>query len=204
MDLAKIGKFIQECRKAKNLTQVQLAIKIGVSEKTVSKWECGNGFPDTTLILPLCEVLGISANELLSGKLLKSESEYKCEAETNIVNLRKEQEKTAKFLLVLEYVIAIFSTILLITFCFFAGLVLMPNYLRIILIGVGCLSCVIGFYFCMVIERDAGFYECKHCHHKYIPTYKQIYLSMHYGRTRYMECPECKKKSWQKKTINKD
>ena len=77
MDLIKIGKFIQQQRKEKNLTQVQLAQKIGVSEKTISKWECGNGFPDTTLMLPLCSALSISANELLSGKLINENDEYK-------------------------------------------------------------------------------------------------------------------------------
>ena len=73
MDLIVTGKFIKEQRKAKGLTQLQLAEKIGVSEKTISKWECGNGFPDTTLMLPLCSALGISANELLSGKILSTD-----------------------------------------------------------------------------------------------------------------------------------
>ena len=68
MDLKVIGEFIKQQRKAKGLTQVELAEKLLVSEKTISKWECGNGFPDTSLILPLCKELDISANELLSGK----------------------------------------------------------------------------------------------------------------------------------------
>ena len=87
MDLAKTGKFIQERRRLKNLTQVQLAVKIGVSEKTISKWECGNGFPDTTLMIPLCKELEITANELLSGKLLPNENEYKEIAEKNLLIL---------------------------------------------------------------------------------------------------------------------
>ena len=73
MDLGIIGKFIQERRKAKKLTQVQLSEILEVSEKTISKWESGRGFPDTTLILPLCKVLDITANELLSGKLLPTD-----------------------------------------------------------------------------------------------------------------------------------
>ena len=80
MDTIKIGKFIQEQRKLKNLTQLQLAIKIGVSEKTISKWECGKGMPDASLMLPLCKSLNISANELLSGEKL-SNNEYKDKAE---------------------------------------------------------------------------------------------------------------------------
>ena len=67
MDLLKTGKFIADRRKQKKLTQAELANIIGISEKTVSKWECGNGFPDTSLMLPLCEALDISANGLLSG-----------------------------------------------------------------------------------------------------------------------------------------
>ena len=70
MDLKETGLCIKEQRKNKNLTQAELAEKLNVSEKTVSKWECGNGFPDTSIMLPLCEVLEISANELLSGKKL--------------------------------------------------------------------------------------------------------------------------------------
>ena len=75
MDLMQIGKFIAERRKFKKLTQSELAKKMNISEKTVSKWECGYGFPDTSLILPLCNALDITANELLSGKLL-SEGSY--------------------------------------------------------------------------------------------------------------------------------
>ena len=77
MDLLKVGKFISEKRKEKKLTQLELAQKLNISEKTVSKWECGKGFPDTSLILPLCEVLDLNANELLSGKTIKDDKEYK-------------------------------------------------------------------------------------------------------------------------------
>ena len=77
MDLSVTGKFISERRKEKGLTQVKLAEKLNVSEKTISKWECGKGFPDTTLILPLCEILENSANELLSAKLLPTDKEYR-------------------------------------------------------------------------------------------------------------------------------
>lgn len=86
MNLIKTGKFIAEIRKSKKLTQVMLAEKLNVSEKTISKWECGNGFPDTSLILPLCEQLDISANELLSAKKL-DEKNYKINAEENLVEL---------------------------------------------------------------------------------------------------------------------
>ena len=82
MDQKKIGLFIKECRREVNITQQELADKLGVSFKTVSKWECGNGLPDVSLMLPLCNELKISVNELLSSKRLPNE-EYKNKAEEN-------------------------------------------------------------------------------------------------------------------------
>ena len=111
MDLKLTGAFIKEQRKAKNLTQAELAQKLMVSEKTVSKWECGNGFPDTTLMLPLCEALNISANELLSAKRL-DEKEYKKEAESNLVLLQTQKEMSDKLALATEWVLGIISTII--------------------------------------------------------------------------------------------
>lgn len=67
MDQIKTGKFISSLRKEKGLTQMMLADCLGISDKTVSKWECGAGLPDVSLMLPLCEVLEISVNELLTG-----------------------------------------------------------------------------------------------------------------------------------------
>lgn len=200
MDLAVIGKFIKERRKAKNLTQAQLAQKLFVSEKTISKWECGNGFPDTTLMLPLCKVLGISANELLSGKLLE-ESEYKDRAEQNLVTLQSINQRNVKLLLTVELVLGLLSVIVLLIPIIIAGYVDIPTLEKVLIIVAGALLCFVGFYFCMIVEKDAGLYECKHCHHKYVPTFKSILWSMHMGRTRHMKCPNCGKKSWQHKVI---
>ena len=200
MDLKIIGEFIKTQRKAKKLTQIQLAEKLLVSEKTISKWECGNGFPDTSLMLPLCKELDISANELLSGKRLTSE-EYQKQAENNLLTLKSQQEQSHKFLLTLESVLGYMSSITFIILIFVASFVNLPTWVRIILIVIGFIHIVIGIHFCLTIEKDAGYYECQHCHNKYIPTYKQVMFSMHHGRTRYMKCPKCQKKSWQKKVI---
>ncbi len=200
MDLQATGKFIKERRKAKGLTQSKLAEQLGVSEKTISKWECGNGFPDVSLMLPLCEVLEISANELLSGKILAID-EYKQQAEENLIKLKSEQERGHKFLLTLENVLGYMACVLCFTLIFVAAFVDLPIWARILLIVVGLIHLVVAIHFCLVIERDAGYYECQHCHNKYIPTYKQVLFAMHYGRTRYMKCPNCNKKSWQKKVI---
>ena len=91
MDQLKSGRFLAACRKEKDLTQRQLAEILHVSDKTVSKWETGKGLPEAQLMLPLCEALGISVNELLSGERL-TETEYQRKAEENMVNLIEGQK----------------------------------------------------------------------------------------------------------------
>lgn len=203
MDLRITGKFIQERRKAKKLTQVQLAEKLNVSEKTISKWECGNGFPDTTLMLPLCEVLEISANELLCGKVLSKE-EYKSNADKNIVTLKTTNERLSKLLLKCEWIIGILSVIIILVGSIIASYINIPEIWRILIVVGSVLLSLPLILFAILIEKDAGFYECEHCHHKYIPTWKAVLWSPHMGRTRKMKCPKCGKKTWNKKTTNND
>jgi len=95
MDNEKIGKFILELRKQKGMTQKELAEKVGVSDKTISKWECGNSIPDITYLEALCNSLNISVNELLSGERLTDES-YSEKAEENIMALMKENKSNKK------------------------------------------------------------------------------------------------------------
>ena len=87
MDQIKIGKFIAETRKKKNKTQRQLADALSISDKTVSKWECGKGLPDISLMMPLCEILQITVNDLLTGERV-SEDDYQKKAEENMMNLK--------------------------------------------------------------------------------------------------------------------
>ena len=70
MDQIKIGKFISEMRKEQSLTQSELAEMLNISNKTISKWECGNGMPELSLLIPLCQILKINLNELFSGEKL--------------------------------------------------------------------------------------------------------------------------------------
>ncbi len=110
MDQIKIGKFIADMRKEQNLTQRQLADKLDISDRTISKWECGKGMPEVVLMLPLCEALNINVNELLSGERL-SEEFYSDKAEENIMELIKEnkQSKKKKLQYILGYLTAIFA-----------------------------------------------------------------------------------------------
>ena len=98
MDQISIGRFIAVERKRKGCTQKQLAEKLNISDKTVSKWECGKGFPEVSLLLPLCKELDITVNELLSGARV-SEEEYQKKAEENMVNMIKEREENKKKLI---------------------------------------------------------------------------------------------------------
>ena len=95
MDQVKIGNFIADIRKEKRMTRKELAEAIGVSDKAISKWECGNGMPEMSMLLPLCQELQINVNELLSGERL-SENSYSQKAEENIMNLMQEKEENNK------------------------------------------------------------------------------------------------------------
>lgn len=198
MNLIEIGNFIAECRKEKGLTQQNLASKLFVSEKTVSKWECGKGFPDTSIMLDLCEILQISANELLSGRRLEKEN-YKKMAEENLLKLKSSQEKNFKHMLTLEIFIGVFSTLAFLLLTLSASFFVTNLAWKIVLYAFGVTLFVSGMFFCLSIERNSGFYECSCCHHKYIPTYGAIVWAMHSGRTRFMKCPKCGRRSWCRK-----
>ncbi len=125
MNQIKIGKFIAECRKKNNLTQMQLAEKLNITDRAISKWKNGKGMPDSSIMLDLCNELKISVNELLCGELIEMN------------NYNEVAEK-------------------------------------------------------MLLEMA-----------QYVPKYSQVYFAMHSGTTRYMKCPKCNKKSWQRKTLSK-
>lgn len=112
MDQEKIGKFIAELRKEKNITQEQLAEKLGVTSKSISRWENGRTMPDYTLLKDLCNDLDININELLSGEKIK-ENDYVNKSEENLIKLRKQIDKRKKFLTIISY---IFMTIIIIVF----------------------------------------------------------------------------------------
>ena len=95
MDQIQSGKFIAKTRKAQNLTQQQLADALSISDKTVSKWKCGKGLPEVSLMLPLCETLRITVNDLFSGEKV-SEVDYQRKAEENMMDLMKENEEHKK------------------------------------------------------------------------------------------------------------
>ena len=202
MDQIKIGKFIAECRKKNNLTQMQLAEKLNITDRAVSKWENGKAMPVSSIMLDLCNELKISVNELLSGEVLEMNN-YNEKAEQNLLEMKKLKEESDKRLLTMEIVIGVLSCLMLFVLIFVASLVEMADWLRILLIIIGFIAFLIAMFFAIKIEQTAGYYECAKCHHKYIPTYSSVLWAMHIGRTRYMKCPKCNQRSWQKKVISK-
>lgn len=203
MDQIKIGKFIAERRKFVNLTQFELAEKLGITDRAVSRWETGKTMPDSSIMLELCSILKISVNELLSGEIL-SMDDYKNQLEKNLIEAVKQKEQADKRLLTLEVVIIVLSVLVLLIPMLLAAYLKLETWQRIVLVCSGVIPCFVGLFFAMKIEQVAGYYECQKCGHKHVPTFKQASFSMHMGRTKYLKCPKCGERSWQKKVISKD
>ena len=202
MDLIKIGKYIAAKRKALGLTQKQLAEKLNMSDKSVSKWERGKGLPDPVYMLELCRLLDISVNELLTGEFIE-ETKYQQKAEDNLLIMAKQEVKQTKKMFFYENVIGIGSTIIFIILIFMSVYFVENGGIKILLFIFAFLFLITGVSIALKIETEEGYYECQKCHHKYIPSYRQVYFAMHIGRTRYMKCPHCQKRSWQKKIYSK-
>ena len=111
--------------------------------------------------------------------------------------LKYEKEQADKLLLRTETVLGYTSAIS------FLILIFLASYLRILLIAVGSIVFAAGISYALKIEQSAGYYECANCHHKYVPSYKSVFFAMHIGRTRYLKCPECDRKTWSKKVLTK-
>ena len=115
----------------------------------------------------------------------------------------KLKEQADKRLLSLEVFIGITATITLFILVFLIAFVQMTNLLKIFLMAFGFVLFLAGCFYALRIEQIAGYYECKECGHRYVPDYKSVLWASHMGRTRKMMCPNCGKKTWQKKVVNK-
>ena len=203
MDQVKIGRFIADRRKKVNLTQMQLAEKLNITNRAVSKWETGKAMPDTSIMLDLCDILEISVNDLLSGEVVSVES-YNKKLEQNLFEMVQQKEAADKRMLSLEIVIGILATVMLLSMVFVASFVPMTDQLKVVLILIGFITFIVGASYGLKIEQVAGYYECAKCGHRHVPKYNSVFFAMHVGRTRYMKCPKCGERSWQKKVLNKE
>ena len=200
MDQIKIGKFIQEKRKEINLTQSDLAEKLNITDRAISKWENGNCMPDAATMPELCKLLNISINDLFSGEVVDMKDNEK-RLEENLLEMAKLKEEKDKQLLALEYVIGFTASITFLILIFVASYVEMDTWLRVVLIVVGSIIFAFGVGNSVKIEQTAGYYECSKCHHKYVPTYQSVFWAQHMGRTRKLRCPKCSEKNWHKKVL---
>ena len=203
MDQVKIGKFIAARRKMVHLTQLQLAEKLGITDRAISKWETGKAMPDSSIMLSLCEILKITVNDLLTGEVVMMEN-YNKELENNLLEMIQLKEQADKRLLTMELVTGILCLIPLAAAVVVGTVVPMKESTATLIILAGLLPLLIATPFMLRIEQTAGYYECKKCGHKYVPAYKNVFIAAHINRTRYMKCPACGRRSWQKKVLRKE
>ena len=200
MDQIKIGEYISKKRKDKKLTQEQLAEKLDISDRAVSKWENGICMPDASNIPLLCNILGISINDLFSGDDVDMKDTMK-NAEENMLSLKKNEEELNKRLFIAENVIGIVSTIFFLGFTFLLALTMEESKWFIIIFLAAAVVYIVAMFGALTLDTMAGYQECKNCHHKFKPDFKTIFLAPHMGYTRRLKCPKCSKKTWCKKVM---
>lgn len=203
MNQVKIGKFIASKRKEQGLTQLQLAEKLCITDRAVSKWETGKSLPDASLMPELCKLLKITINDLLCGEVVSVEN-YNEKAEKALLEMVKKEEMQNKKLIMYENVIGFGSTVSFLIQVLVAVFFVKNTTVQILLFILAFAFLIIGVSFALKIEAETGYYECQKCHNKYVPKYSSVYFAMHLGTTRYMKCPKCGKRSWQKKVMSKE
>ena len=201
MDQIKIGKFIAVCRKQKGLTQMQLAEKLNITDKAISKWERGIAMPDSSIMLALCDILGISVNELLCGEKINMENNPK--NEQLLLEMAKELEKKNKIIWSSMWAIMVASITALLADIFVAAFLIPKGVWQLVTVLSVCIVFLIPCFYAVKLEVSVGSYKCKNCGHEITPTYKEAMMAMHRGTTRHLKCPNCNKRTWCKKVIKK-
>ena len=203
MDQIRIGQFIAACRKEQGLTQLQLAEKLGITDRAVSKWETGKALPDASLMLDLCKELHITVNDLLSGERITMENNQQ-KNEQLLLDMAKELERKNKTIWASMWAIMIVSIIALLAGTFIAAFLIPEGVWQVVaMLGI-CIVFLIPCFYALKLEISVGAYKCKNCGHEIVPTYKQALNAMHMGTTRYLKCPQCGKRTWCKKVLTKE
>ena len=202
MDQIKIGKFIAECRKKQNLTQAQLAEKLDITDRAISKWETGKAMPDSDIMLDLCDILGIKVNELLCGEMIEIEHNDE-QLNELIFQMAKNEERYHKRLLHSAYVIIATSLTALICLMSLISLLIPECGFQEFLIIVSVILFIIPCMIALKFKAETGYYECKNCQHMFVPNYKEIALLMQTPTRRLLKCTKCGKWTWCKKLTKK-
>ena len=178
MEQEKIGKFIAKRRKDLHFTQANLAKKLGITDRAVSKWENGKSIPDASLMLDLCQLLEINVNELLTGEQIVMK-DYKKIAEQNLIELRNQKEKADRRLLTTVKILATLSCISAVVLILMGTLLTkISQFLGIMVVILGTILIFVTAIYAVMIEHDAGYYECPNCKMRYIPTRKADFVSI--------------------------
>ena len=202
MDQIKIGEFISSQRKKKNLTQAALAEKLGITDRAVSKWERGKGLPDVSLMLDLCEIFGITVNELLCGEEISMENSNP-KNEQLLLDMAKELDKKNKIIWTSMWTIMIVSMTALFAGIMISAFLIPEGVWQIVTILGICIVFLIPCFYALKLEVSVGAYKCKNCGYEIVPTYSEALWAMHRGTTRYLKCPKCEKRTWCKKVLKK-
>ncbi|MBE6858054.1 MAG: helix-turn-helix transcriptional regulator [Ruminococcus sp.] len=196
MNQIKTGKFIAQMRKEKGMTQRQLADELLISDKTVSKWETGKGMPEVSLMMPLCEVLGINVNELLTGERIPDES-YKEKAEETMMDLMRNKKGRGKIIALMILILLLMLAPMIIV----AVLIEMydlPEKLEIITL----IPAIIGAVVIIFVDCSVGYYQCEECGEKFVPKFGANYFfAFHKPDSRKIRCPKCGKNCWCKHNL---
>ena len=203
MDQLKIGRFIAACRKKANLTQVQLAERLDITDRAVSKWETGKAMPDTSIMLQLCDILGISVKDLLNGERINMENNNQ-KNEQLLLDMAREIEKKNKTIWTAMWTILIVSMVALFAGMFLAAFLIPEGVVQIVVVLGICVVFLIPCFYALKLEVSVGVYRCKQCGHEIVPTYSEALWAMHSGTTRYLKCPKCDKRTWCKKVWKKE
>ena len=203
MDQIRIGKFISDKRKEKGITQSELAEKLYITDRAISKWENGVCLPDASNIIELCKILDITVNDLFSGEVVDMK-DYNKVSDELLLEMKKREEQCNKKLITSMWIL------LISLFIFYIGIVVLAcntleegPLLGTVICSSTTIAVIVAFY-ALKLEVQAGYYECKKCHHRFVPTYFEALMSMHLSTTRYLKCPECHKRSWAKKVMSKE
>ena len=202
MDQYKTGKFIAECRKKQNLTQMQLAEKLNITDRAVSKWETGKAMPDSSLMLELCGILEITVNDLLHGEVISPEEQTK-KLEEQLVDIIDGKELSDKWLARVLYwlaFVAVFASVAIFLIIMFPEAYLLTKLLTV---GVS-LNVTISSILSIKILRFTGYYECETCSNVCIPSKKEWFFALGFTENRMkFRCSCCDKKTWHRKIFRK-
>jgi transcriptional regulator with XRE-family HTH domain len=203
MNQEKIGKFIAERRKNIGFTQAQLAEKLNITDRAVSKWETGKSLPDASVMLALCALLQITVNDLLSGEIVSAER-YDKQMENHLLDVVIQKRESDKRLLRAEMVIVALGLFFLLISVLAVVFVPMKEWQAVVLVLASVLPLLCVTPFLLKIEQTAGYYTCEKCGHTYVPQYKHVFFAPHLSRKRKMPCSQCKQKSWHEKVLSKE